>query len=112
MKYNFIPILIAAAVLVIQGCSIFDYTAPDLTIKTPNEGETVSSVFILSGTASDDNVLKSVEYSLDGDDWEDAEGLENWYKIISLSDSGEHYISVKATDYNENISVKLVSFEL
>lgn len=88
--------------LLVQSCSLFDRCPPNLTIHSPEDESMVQNCFIVKGTAWDNQALKSVEVAVDAQDFQQAEGLENWYCRISLESSGYHILTVRALDYMEN----------
>ena len=59
--------------------SVVDTTNPSLSIESPADGSTLSTPDVtISGTASDDNSLASVQVSIDGNTSVSATGLESW----------------------------------
>ena len=68
--YKTILTLTAAFTLLFSSCELFglgdavDLTAPTVAIKTPQSMENVSSDFVITGTASDNNAVTSLQVNL------------------------------------------------
>ena len=90
--------------ITISSCSIFDTEAPEITVTSPANEESIISPFLISGTASDNISLTKVEVRIDSGAYVSVEGLESWNYITTISTEGIHFITLKATDsgYNES----------
>jgi len=105
-----LPLLGMILCVTLGSCSIWDFQAPEISLLSPEEGETVGQVFLVSGTVTDNIAVKSINYSLDGNDWNAVEGLEHWYTALTVYEEGNHYLLIQAEDYNGNISAIMFSF--
>jgi len=83
-----------------------DSEAPALTLATPGDGEEVGGVVIVTGIASDNFVVASVEISVDGGPYVPVPGLPladsiDWSYELPTWDlpNGDHDITVRVTDY-------------
>ena len=84
-----------------------DTTAPVVAIASPAEGASVAGAFTVTGTASDNTAVSSVEVAVDGGAFALANGTTSWTATVdaaSLS-SGSHSISVRALDASGNAHV-------
>jgi hypothetical protein len=82
-----------------------DTTAPTVTISAPaNNSHSVAPIGA-SGTATDDQAVKKVQYSLNGGAYQDASGAETW-SVASLDPLllGANTLDVKSIDYSDNES--------
>jgi len=86
---------------------------PEVEIEAPEDGDELSDLVTIEGTATDENgdeTIKKVEISIDGEDWEEAEGTESWkfeWDTTTIED-GEHTITSRAYDgeeYSEEIEI-------
>lgn len=74
------------------------YTAPEITILYPEEGYLYEYTINSNGTATDvDDDLTEVLIRLNGNEWRQATGVENWTKELDL-EIGENLIEAKAMD--------------
>jgi hypothetical protein len=86
-----------------QLINIIDMTPPELIINEPNDLQIItSSDLTISGTSFDSSGINEVTVSIENNDFETAEGKENWSYIFDCTDlsSGIHQIDVKAFDIN------------
>lgn len=84
--------------LTAAGTSTGDSTPPDITITSPLSNDTVSTADVtVSGTASDNVGITSVETKLGSGDWEQASGADPWSASITLY-LGSNTIYARATD--------------
>lgn len=88
---------------------------PSCIIEYPINGEKVSGIVVVSGTASDDMGIAIVEVKIDDGEWEEATGREKWEYSwdTTTSSEGEHEISARAWDgeyYSPEVSVRVVVF--
>jgi hypothetical protein len=89
-----------------------DTTPPILVIISPIEGETFSfniQEVEVTGTASDNGILKEVKVSTDGINYQTAIGLNNWLYTVTV-EPGEYKVIVMAEDQNGNDATKYVNF--
>jgi hypothetical protein len=87
---------------------------PDLTLLFPSENYHVGGLVAINGTADDfgQSGVDTVEVSIDGGDWELADGTETWqynWNTSSLA-LGEYTIEVRCTDNVTNTTdVQLIT---
>jgi len=84
-----------------------DTTNPIISINNPTINATysytnASNILTLAGTATDNNTVSSVSYSVDTGDSGVASGTENWSADISLTE-GENIVTVTAVDSIGNV---------
>jgi hypothetical protein len=86
--------------LTLKGGDKPDIRIPSIAITAPINGTTVGNAsFNLTGTASDDIGVASVEVSLSGIAWWMANGTDNWtYANLTIGE-GINTIYARATDY-------------
>jgi hypothetical protein len=85
-----------------------DKEPPTLEIKNHYSGEKLSAgteKITLTGSASDNDEVLSVEVSTDNSTWITADGTESWSVSIELT-TGKNIIYIRATDANNNIYYK------
>ena len=76
---------------------------PTVAISTPADGETFSGVITVTGTATDDVSVSSVQVNITGAlDWTDANGTEDWMyefdtTIIGLT-NGDYTLNARSMD--------------
>jgi len=93
----------SAATLTVNN-STPDTTPPTVSITAPTKGATVSGVTMVSGTASDNVAVSSVQVSVDNGNFSNASGTNNWtfsLDTASLSNA-THTLIAKATDSSGN----------
>ena len=93
--------------------SYIDDPPPEVKILSPSNGDLVDGPFSIRGTASDDRSVQSVLVRLDGNEWEQANGTENWRLDIEnrrLSE-GAHQIEVMAFDGSKYSQVHEVEID-
>jgi hypothetical protein len=100
----------ASAVLTV----VVSATKPTLHIKSPKSKQSLaSSVFTVSGIASDNAGVANVNYSLNGSEWSSAStanGWANWTANVTLA-PGTNTIQAYAADSSGNVSaIDTVSF--
>jgi glucuronoarabinoxylan endo-1,4-beta-xylanase len=93
----------AAATLTVNN-STPDTTPPTVSIAAPTNGATVSGVAIVSGTASDNVAVSSVQVSVDNGNFSNASGTNNWTFSLDTGSLGNatHTLIAKATDSSGN----------
>ncbi len=77
-----------------------DYQTPMVFITEPYRNEVVSDLVIIKGTASDNNNVEKVEVRIAPNDWEVANGFENWAWAwnTTLDLNGRYAIEARAFD--------------
>ncbi len=90
-----------------------DTVKPVIAVTSPSDNASVSGIFTLSGTASDNEALSKVEIAIDGGAASAASGTSDWsYSINSLAlTNGAHSLSASAEDSSGNrssVSVQIV----
>lgn len=87
---------------------------PTVTISSPADGQTVSGVTDIRGTASDtDGTVNKVEVKIDNTNWQQATGTNSWsYKWDTTSAAeGTHTISARSfdgTEYSTVVSITIL----
>jgi predicted phosphodiesterase len=84
---------------------------PAVTISFPADAFPAPPSFTLSGTTSDDQGVRRVEYALDEGPWLPAEGTAPWQASLDtrrLAD-GHHTVAVRATDRSGQYSLQPTS---
>jgi PKD repeat protein len=62
----------------VQVDSFIDSQSPMVFITEPYQNEVVSDLVVVKGTANDDNNIVNVEVRVSPNDWENANGFEEW----------------------------------
>jgi hypothetical protein len=80
------------------------FLAPyDVVITYPSQNDTLPTSFQIYGTAKDDLAVSYVQISIDGENWLDATGTEEWSYSIEELTTGSHEIQVRVGDaYSDN----------
>lgn len=84
-----------------------DTEVPSIYILNPTSEDvyvTTDNTIIISGTAQDNNALKSITYTLNGGASGNAEGLEEWSITNLQLVDGDNKIEITATDVSNNKS--------
>ncbi len=86
-----------------------DTTAPEVSIVSPADGADVPGGGVtVSGTATDDGAVATVEVSLDdGTTWSPATGTSTWEYTFTKADAGNVTVQVRATDDSVNTSAAI-----
>jgi hypothetical protein len=73
---------------------------PQVSIDSPQDGDTVSNTIVVNGTAIDDHEVITVIYKIDGTNWIIANGKDNWTFVwdTRYTPNGWLKISVRAFD--------------
>ncbi|MCA9324165.1 right-handed parallel beta-helix repeat-containing protein [Candidatus Saccharibacteria bacterium] len=81
-----------------------DTEAPSVSINNPAEGESLQGEATISGQASDNVSVSSVEYRFAGDSWQVATGTTNWTGLVDTTSrkNGAATIEVRAVDSSGN----------
>jgi glycosidase len=87
--------------------SVHDVTPPFLSLQPPTNSAAISGNLAISGIATDNVAVAKVEFELDNDAWQTANGTTTWSASLNSSNflNGPHQISARATDSSGNISV-------
>ncbi|RLF26559.1 MAG: hypothetical protein DRN01_04485, partial [Thermoplasmata archaeon] len=107
------------AVIKLENCSIvfigflpIPNIPPQVTIATPSENDTVSDTVTIAGSAYDvDDGVMLVQVSIDGNDWQNATGTENWsysWDTTTLP-NGRYKIEARAFDGFDYSNIALVN---
>jgi|GEM_PF-3891625 len=89
-----------------------DTINPTISIASPTEGQQFSqgtTQVQVSGTASDNVGVSSVEVSKDGINWQPATGTTSWTASLTVA-TGATALQARATDAASNIGVAKVNF--
>jgi len=95
----------------VTGSQVFDLSPPTSTIVSPPAGPPTAIVasgdpVIISGTASDNNSLSSIEVSVDGGaTWGVATGLNNW--TFNWMPTGSGTVTIKSRAFDDSGNVQL-----
>ncbi len=85
-----------------------DFTAPSITISSPanNTQVSVNSNTVFSGTATDQNAVAGIEYSVDGGTtWQIASGTTSWTFSFQPTVTGTYIVKVRGFDDSGNLPV-------
>ena len=86
-----------------------DTSPPTLAITFPQNGTALSSARItVTGTASDNVAVQTVEVSADGTNWTAASGTAAWSASVTLR-AGTNVIYARATDASGNRATVLIT---
>jgi len=85
-----------------------DTEAPSVAIASPANGADLANPVTLRGTADDNKSIATVEVSLDGGDFQRAEGTSSWTFSVAPA-VGSHRVAVRATDSYGSISPVVAS---
>jgi len=86
-----------------------DTSPPTLAITFPQNGTALSSATItVTGTASDNVAVQTVEVSADGTNWTAASGTAAWSESVTLH-AGTNVIYARATDASGNRATVLIT---
>jgi hypothetical protein len=83
-----------------------DSTPPTAVIASPAPGATVSGTTSVTGTASDNAAVATVQVAVDGGTWQTASGTASWswsWNTTSLT-NGSHTLAARANDASGNLS--------
>lgn len=77
-----------------------DRTPPEVTVTSPQEGESVSGTITVTGTASDDRALVRVEVQVDQGAFQIATGKSSWSFPLDTRTlaAGPHLLTARAVD--------------
>lgn len=113
-KSNIVIVISLIFILsILSGCiGSEDGTSESISINSPVEDETVSSIITISGTADSEDLLEKVEVKIDDGQWQTAIGTINWsysWDTTTVSE-GFHTICVRSYDgesYSSIVSVNV-----
>ena len=83
-----------------------DTVPPAITVATPTNSAIVAGNLLISGTATDNIAVQTVEVRLDNGPWTTAAGTTTWSYSLNSSNflNGPHVVAARATDTSGNIS--------
>ena len=83
-----------------------DTTPPAITVTTPTNAAIIAGNLVISGTATDNIAVQTVEVRLDNSPWLTANGTTAWNYSLNTSNflNGPHVVAARATDTTGNIS--------
>jgi alpha-amylase len=83
-----------------------DTTPPAVTVATPTNTAIVAGNLVISGTATDNIAVQTVEVRLDNGPWSTAAGMTAWSYNLNTSNflNGPHVVAARATDTTGNLS--------
>ena len=86
--------------------SFRDTIPPYLSLQTPTNNAVIAGLLTLSGIATDNVAVATVQYQLDNSAWQTASGTTAWNASLNSSNflNGPHQLSARATDTSGNIS--------
>jgi len=86
-------------------------TLPSINLE---DGQSVSGVFRVEGTASDDDGVEKVQYQVDGGDWVDAEGTDDWYFDMDTAgmEPGTHNLRIRSYDGTSHSNDTVLTFNV
>jgi hypothetical protein len=94
-----------------KRCPTQDTTAPATAIVDPGDAATVAGVITVTGTATDDTTVASVEIAIDGGAFSPVSGTGAWSTSLdtaTLADGG-HTITARAKDAAGNVGTDAVA---
>ena len=92
--------------VIVQVGDFLDSQIPMVFITEPYRNEVVSDLVVVKGTASDNNDIEKVEVRILPNDWERANGFENWAWAWNTSEdlNGRYTIEARSFDgYNYSV---------
>src|ERR1035437_7926325 len=83
-----------------------DSTPPTIALATPTNAAIVAGNLVISGTATDNIAVQTVEVRLDNGPWTTAAGTTTWSYSLNTSNllNGPHVVAARATDTSGNLS--------
>jgi hypothetical protein len=80
--------------------SFHDTVPPAITLATPTNAAIIAGNLVISGTATDNIAVQTVEVRLDNGPWTTAAGTTTWSYSLNTSNllNGPHVIGARATD--------------
>jgi hypothetical protein len=91
-----------------------DATPPVVSIRAPLPGSTLTGPTTMTGTASDDVGVASVQVSIDGGAYSPASGLSSWTYALNTAGlaAGSHMLRVQAKDAAGNVQTVSVAVDV
>jgi len=116
----FLVLLIALSLFFVFSAEKKSYISnkrPYVTIETPNDGESVSDIVMISGTAYDpngDDTLITVEVMINNGEWETVGGVTLWsYEWVTYNyDDGFYVIRVRSWDGIDYSDIEEITVQL
>lgn len=92
----------------------FDRKAPSVSIVSPTKGAKLSGAIVMSGSASDNQAVVSVQILMDGSVKELADGTKSWVAALdtTLLPDGHHTLTAQATDLAGNVGSAKVGVDV
>jgi glycosidase len=86
--------------------SFHDTVPPAITLATPTTAAIIAGTLVISGTATDNIAVQTVEIRLDNGSWATATGTATWSSNLNTSNllNGPHVVAARATDTSGNLS--------
>lgn len=87
---------------------------PEIALLPDTIPEAMAGIEQINGTASDDVGMESIEYSIDGGEWKQALGTDEWGFSVDTTEmeSGYHYMEIRGFDGVQYSDVMNVSFDV
>lgn len=101
---NYILLTTVLIAFTLLSCEVYDSEPPEVSIKYPAGGVTVSGTVLIEVIAEDDIEMDHVDVFIDGEVTtliDDSNPYIIAWNTLTLSD-GEHVLVARATDQNEN----------
>lgn len=95
-------------------CTSTDTTAPSDAIVDPTGGAQVSKTITVTGSATDNVEVASVEVAVDGGAFKSASGTTSWTYTVDTTAyaNGRHTIASRATDTSGNVGTAAVGVDV
>ncbi len=83
-----------------------DAVPPTILVQAPGNGTLTNGIFSVTGTATDNVAIASVEIQIDGGDWYPATGTTSWTYTLDSRNflNGMRHIAARARDSSGNLS--------
>jgi hypothetical protein len=87
---------------------------PSTPLTDMEDGQSVSGVFRVEGTAADDGGVEKVQYQVDGGDWVDAEGTDEWQFDVDATEMepGDHTLRIRSYDGTSYSDEEVITFNV
>ncbi len=85
---------------VTASSGLTDNVPPTVSIGTPASGSTITGPLTITGTATDNAAVQTVELRFDGGSWHPANGTTSWSFAVDSANflNGTHVLSARASD--------------
>ena len=80
--------------------AILSNQIPVVSISYPRDNDRIEGSFAIEGTASDDRSIEYVLVRIDGGNWTEVVGTEEWQYLISSERLDEGFHSIEATSFD------------